>query len=383
MKKIFFYATASLVLAGCASDEIVDVLDAGQTGKSKEIHFTTNQKNITKATALNKAGHYNFGVFGYKSTDLVNPVMPNYLVGYYDDNKAYQQAGTTVGDADGREDGLSYWMYEGMGSSEYQGTYAGAALTPAFTSNNANQYLKYWDNAAATTAFYAYAPYINSGVKSTVTYVDGTAQAATGNDTYVMCFPNGSIEAGMDNAALSEYMYAYNKVAKANYGHDVALQFKRLNAKVNIKFWEDVPGYKVRILDLSSSHEGVQAAASIKEAGQGDFGYRGGKFYKKNGVKISFASTPETMKQFVGTTQTNSEPLVFKAPEDAAIGTNRYTASASASTYYAIPKGQSNKLLAGTSTDFTDAGAAEDGDFALTGFTFHVTYELTDRKSVV
>lgn len=378
MKKSLFFAVAATVLSGCASDELVDV-SVPNTGTShSDIRFTISQKNTTRGYSdLNKTGHYNFGVFAYKNTDKVNSVMPNYLVGYYDEANGYQQAGTTVGDSEGLVDGLSYWMYEGMGSAEYNGTYAGQAITAAYTSNNANQYLKYWDNAAATTAFYAYAPYINENVKSPVTYVDGTAQAATGTDTYVMCFPDGTIESGMDNPSLSEYMYAYHKVPKASYGHDVSLQFTRLNAKVNIKFWEDVPGYKVRILDLSSSHAGVQAAASIKEAGQGDFGYRGGKFYKKNGVKISFASTPETIKQFVGTTQTNSEPLVFAAPTDAQIGENRYTASASASTYYAIPKGQGSNLLAGTSTDFSDAGAAEDTDFGKTGFTFHVSYELT------
>lgn len=378
MKKSLFFAVAATVLSGCASDELVDV-SVPNTGTShSDIRFTTSQKNITRSYSnLQDADHYNFGVFAYKSTDLVNPVMPNYLVGYWDDAKAYNETGSTTGDKPGIVDGASYWMYEGMGSAEYNGTYAGGALTDAFKSNNANQYLKYWDNSASVTAFYAYAPYINENVKSPVTYVDGTAQAATGTDTYVMCFPDGTIESGMDNPSLSEYMYAYNKVPKASYGHDVSLQFTRLNAKVNIKFWEDVPGYKVRILDLSSSHEGVQAAASIKEAGQGDFGYRGGKFYQKNGVKISFAGATPVIKQFVGTTQTNSNPLVFAAPTDAQIGENRYEASASASTYYAIPKGQGSNLLASTSTAFSDTGAAEDADFGKTGFTFHVSYELT------
>lgn len=380
MKKGLFFAVAATMLASCASDELVDVSIPNAGSTHSDIRFTTNQKNITRSwTELQKAGHYNFGVFAYKSTDLVNPVMPNYLVGYCDGADGYDQnVGSTWGDQEGLVDGQSWWAYEGLGSAEYNGTYAGGALTNAFKSNNANQYLKYWDNSAATTAFYAYAPYINSGVKSTVTYVDGTAQSATGNDTYVMCFPDGTIEAGMDNPALSEYMYAYNKVPKSEYGHDVPLQFQRLNAKVNIKFWEDVPGYKVRILDLQEgTYAGVQAAASIKDGSTPDFGYKGGKFYKKNGVKISFAGATPSMKQFVGTVQTNSEPLVFAAPTDAQIGETRYAASASASTYFAIPKGQGAALLAGTSTDFSDAGAAEDGDFALTGFTFHVSYELT------
>lgn len=378
MKKVLFYAAAGLMLASCASDEIVDITHEGNRPSDvKTINFTTSQKNITRAySPLQEKGHYNFGVFAYKSTDLVNPVMPNYLVGYYDEEKGYQNSGTsTWGDPSGLEDGKSYWMYEGMGSNEYNGTYAGGALTPAYTSNNANQYLKYWDSSADYTCFYAYAPYINGA--GTATYVDGTAQAATGADTYVLTIPNGTLTDGYDDESLAEYMYASAKVAKADYGHDVALQFHRLNAKVNIKFWEDIPGWKVRILDLSSEAEGVQAAASIKDGTSGKYGYKAGKYYIKNGVKIQFAEGASTgMKQFAGTTADNTTTLKFKSPTVAKIGENRYEASASATTYYAIPKGSNADVLKNDTKDLTQTKDV-DPDLALTGFTFHVSYELT------
>lgn len=378
MKKVFLYAAAGLMLASCASDEIVDITHGGNRPSDvKTINFTTSQKNITRAySPLQEKGHYNFGVFAYKSTDLVNPVMPNYLVGYYDEEKAYLNSGTsTWGDPSGLEDGKSYWMYEGMGNAEYNGTYAGGALTPAYTSNNANQYLKYWDSSAEYTCFYAYAPYINGA--GTATYVDGTAQAATGADTYVLTIPNGTLTDGYDDESLAEYMYASAKVAKADYGHDVALQFHRLNAKVNIKFWEDIPGWKVRILDLSSKAEGVQAAASIKDGTSGSYGYTAGKYYIKNGVKIQFADGASTgMKQFAGTTATNTTTLKFKSPTVAKIGENRYEASASATTYYAIPKGSDADVLKNDTKDLTQTQPVDD-DLALTGFTFHVSYELT------
>ncbi len=378
MKKVFLYAAAGLMLASCASDEIVDITHGGNRPSDvKTINFTTSQKNITRAySPLQEKGHYNFGVFAYKSTDLVNPVMPNYLVGYYDEEKAYLNSGTsTWGDPSGLEDGKSYWMYEGMGSAEYNGTYAGGALTPAYTSNNANQYLKYWDSSADYTCFYAYAPYINGA--GTATYVDGTAQAATGADTYVLTIPNGTLTDGYDDESLAEYMYASAKVAKADYGHDVALQFHRLNAKVNIKFWEDIPGWKVRILDLSSKAEGVQAAASIKDGTSGSYGYKAGKYYVENGVKIQFADGASTgMKQFAGTTADNTTTLKFKSPTVAKIGENRYEASASATTYYAIPKGSDADVLKNDTKDLTQTQPVDD-DLALTGFTFHVSYELT------
>ena len=160
MKKSLFFAVAATVLSGCASDELVDV-SVPNTGTShSDIRFTTSQKNTTRAQKLNEAGHYNFGVFGYKSTDKVNNIMADYLVGYYDEANGYSKPSvtTTFGDQEGNLDGQSYWMYEAMGSEEYNGTYAGETVNPGtkFASNVANQYLRYWDNAAAYTCFYAY-----------------------------------------------------------------------------------------------------------------------------------------------------------------------------------------------------------------------------------
>lgn len=386
MKKGLFFAVAATMLASCASDELVDVSIPNAGSTHSDIRFTTNQKNMTRSwTELQKAGHYNFGVFAYKSTDLVNPVMPNYLVGYYDEANGYQKSGTTWGDPNGQEDGLSYWMYEGMGSNEYNGTYAGSALTPAFTSNNTNQYLKYWDKSAAYTNFIAYSPYINGG--GTATYVDGTAQSATGSDTRVLTIPNGTLKDGYNDPSLSEYMYASAHVLNADYGHDVALQFHRLNAKVNIKFWEDVPGYKVRILTLQEGKydEGVYAAASIHKDNDhsvgtyGVYGYRAGQYYTANGVKIQFDAnaTKTDSYQYEGTTASTETQLKFAAPAVAQIGENRYAASASATTYYAIPKGSAAAVLEDGNTDIANPTGTLNSDLKYTGFTFHVTYELT------
>lgn len=387
MKKSLFFLASLPLLASCASDELVDTSVPSVNGDgAAAISFTTNQKNITRAySPLQNAGHYNFGVFAYKSTDMVNPVMPNYLVGYYDDAKAYQSTGTTVGDQAGQVDGKSYWMYEGMGNAEYFGTYAGAAITDAFKSNNANQYLKYWDQSAAYTNFFAYSPYINGS--GTASYVDGTAQSTTGYDTYVMTIPNGTLKDGYNDASLTEFMYASAHVLKADYGHDVALQFHRLNAKVNIKFWEDIPGYKVRVLTLQEGKydEGVYAAAAINKDNDhsvgtyGVYGYRAGQYYTQNGVKIQFnANAVKTASlQYEGTTASNETQLKFDAPTETQIGENRVTASLSATTYYAIPKGSTAAVLAnGASTIASPAGTLN-ADLKYTGFTFHVTYELT------
>lgn len=393
MKKIFFFAATCLAFAACSNESLVDEFPSGP-GKDGAIKFVMNQKNMTRAYKnLQDADHYNFGVFAYKNTDMDNAVMPNYLVGYYDEAKAYQAAGTTVGDQAGQVDGQSYWMYEGMGKAEYAGTYAGGELTDEFKSNNANQYLKFWDNAASQYCFYAYAPYLNKdAVGATAHYVDGVAKDPS-TDKYVLTIPNGLLKAGNDNPALSEYMYASQKVTRGSYGLDVPLQFHRLNAKVNIKFWEDINGYKVRILDLqegATGLEGVQAAASIKktsddpEAGPyTPYGYRAGKYYLENGVKIQFDKDAKELAkhQFQGKLaepaaagEYTKEVLKFQSPVEPEIGETRFTAAASPTTYYALPKADA-QVIDNTSND-QDLVAA-DADLKKTGFTFHVSYELT------
>ncbi len=392
MKKVLLSAACLATLASCMDTDLVDNKVVGNDGKEAPISFVMANRNMTRAyTDMQKTGHYNFGVFAYKSTDKDIAVMPNYLVGYYDDNLAYQKSGTTVGDKEGQVDGLSYWMYEGMGSAEYAGTYAGGALTDAFKSNNANQYLKFWDNAAPQYCFYAYSPYLNTAAKgATANYVDGVAKDPS-TDTYVLTIPNGLIEAGYDDPSLAEYMYASKKVTSDAYGLDVPLHFIRLNAKVNIKFWEDVPGYKVRILDLQEGKfEGVQAAASIKKDSDTDpasyytpYGYRAGQYYLKNGVKVQFNAdaVKQAEHQFQGTVakpaaadKNTFEVLKFKSPTEAQIGETRFTAAASPTDYYAIPK-KDVQVIDNASNN--QELVAADADLAKTGFTFHVSYELT------
>lgn len=376
MKKFIYLAVGVALMASCSSD--FDLSEGGgNAGGSDVIGFQMRTGNTSRATTgLQSAGHYNFGVFGYKENDKVNPIMGNYLVGYLD-AKGYQpRTGSTVGDQPGVADGTSYWMYEKMGYGQFNGTYAGETVNPntPYASNNEGQYLRYWDKSADHTCFYAYAPYVNTGATGkTVTYVDGTPKGSS-HDTYVLTIPNGTIKHGFDDPSTYEFMYASAKVSVGDYGHDVSLKFNRLNAKVNIKFWEDIEGYSVRLIDLTPAY-GVAATPSIKEAGQGSYGYKLGKIYTKNGVKIQFNEHAafQSMKQYEGVT--TSAPLNFKTPTASLIGENRVLATPSPSTYYAIPKGSDAEVLANGAINYTTTGTL-DALLKETGLTFHVSYEL-------
>ena len=377
MKKFIYLAVGVALMASCSSD--FDLSEGGgNAGGSDVIGFQMRTGNTSRATTgLQSAGHYNFGVFGYKANDKVNPIMGDYLVGYFDAANGYApKAGSTWGDQPGVADSTSYWMYEKMGFGQFTGTYAGETVNPntPYASNNEGQYLRYWDKSASQTCFYAYAPYVNTGAThKTVTYVDGTPKGES-SDTYVLTIPSGTIKHGFDDPSTYEFMYASAKVLSADYGHDVSLKFNRLNAKVNIKFWEDIEGYSVRLIDLTPAY-GVAATPSIKDGTSNKYGYKLGKIYTENGAKIQFNEHAafQSMKQYEGVT--TSAPLNFKTPTASLIGENRVMATPSPSTYYAIPKGSDAGVLPNGAINYTDAGTLN-SLLKETGLTVHVSYEL-------
>ena len=353
MKNYYYFSIAALVLAGCANDEIVD--NGGKENREVAMSFNVSQKNMTKAS-LESTGHYNFGIWAYKNTDVSNAIMANYLVGYMDgtNKKGYKMDGavqTTLND--------SYWAYEKLGTSQYTlatnepGDFYYTTSDNNYLSNNADQWLKYWDYSSANTEFFAYAPYVKSA----------TAPVEFNNSTKVMTFPYNTIIAGYDNLSLYEYMYAYTNVSKANYNNDVPLSFKRMTSKVNIKFWEDIDGYTVEIVDLkgntSNSVTGVQATpATATTSGSTTTYVRSSDFYEKAKASVNFSSTSASLTVTGTTIQTDN--LEFMIPEFAAsaprtIGTSSTAATPSPTTYYGIPLGTGNN----------------------TGFTFHVSYLLT------
>ena len=78
-----------------------------------------------------------------------------------------------------------------------------------------------------------------------------------------MTFPAGSIRDGYDlplNSAynaysrtLGEYMYAGVQANNASLA-DVPVGFKHMGAQLYIRFYEDIPGYKVEIINLDGDH---------------------------------------------------------------------------------------------------------------------------------
>ena len=350
MRKIFIRAVAVLALTSCSSDVLVDNKGADGTESQTPIAFSVNKRNITRAdaTSLEANKHYNFGVWALKTTDADSVmVMGNYLVGFSDGaGKGYDKsAATTWNSTSGADtDHMSPWFYEKLGTAEYLNEDATKGYTKTqaeFMSANANQYLRYWDLAYNNTVFYAYAPYHSQGVTFDTT-TNTINVAATANT------------AAYNDPTLHEFIYATASVRNADM-KDVKLQFKHLGAQVKINFCEDIPGYKVKIIDVTETGSGIQATPANLTAGA----YTKAKYYTSCGAAINMSSvTAPTATTSHGDDATTTEDnLVFLIPEDivpakVSTGTQQYVWSPTI--YYAVPQ------PSGTTT----------------GFTFHVSYQL-------
>jgi len=357
MKKLVIMAAAVVALASCSSDELVK---SPVDGNEAPIAFSVEKKNITRATTeqtLEATGHYNFGVWAYKyGTELTTQqVMGNYLVGYSDGNgKGYDNSKSTTwaGSAGTLKDHTSPWFYEYLGTEEYTNTDAtkGYIKTQnAYMSANANQYLRYWDLKYATTNFYAYAPYKASGV-------DFNESAKT------ITVGHAAQKAGYDDASLDEFMYAGASSTNADL-EDVKLQFKHLGAQVNLRFYEDVRGYRVQIINVTTDGTGIQATPATKSGTT----YTVADYYTECGATINYSTVtnPIATVDHTGAAKTQDN-LIFKIPDSGLTSYNGYNV---------IPEksGDTQTDFAYSPTTYYPVAQPTDREV---GFTFHVSYKL-------
>ena len=385
MKKAIIFAAVAMTMVGCSSDGLVN--DSTENNEAP-IAFSVEKKNITRGTQnLEDVNHYNFGVWAYKyksGSTTGALVMDNYLVGYSNGtNTGYDNSNaTTWASAAGKtSDHLSPWFYEGLGKDEYSTSNTNFYQTSqtAYMSNNSKQILRYWDLAYATTNFYAYAPY-----DADVTFDESTKTMTFGaknsiRDGYDN--PLNSAYAGFDRS-LSEYMYA-GVQATNSAKEDVIVPFKHMGAQVNIRFYEDIPNYRVEIIDLDADNgtlvtgatgdvtKGIQATPAVKE---GD-SYSKGSYFTTNKATVVFAddATPSFTPSTEGST-TTQDNLMFLVPT-----TNLDETTISG--HKLIPEVSDGKYSESTTVYYPVAQPTD----SKTGFTFHISYRIIaeDNQEVI
>ena len=384
------------VLLSCSKDDVVKEPVVVIQETQVPIGFSVHKQNITRAVSLETVRHYNFGVWAWAVQSLKSQAdveqMNNYLVGYSDGlSIGYDKTGATTwaSTADITLGKTSPWFYEKLGKTEY--TYSGTAGfykadQTAYMSANPTQALQYWDRAYDKTNFYCYAPY-----DADVTFTKGAT-------TSTMTFPGAStIRDGYDepldptymgiDRSLSEFMYAGVQATNANLA-TVTVPFKHMGAQLFIRFYEDIPGYKVEMIDPSSSAMGIQAEPAIKS----ETAYTEGSYYTTQGATVTFAETnaaPTYTPNWTGSTAVQ-RPLIFKIPQ------------ADLSTASQAPANLTDFAGLGTTThhiiqEKTASGTQEysysptiyypvaQPSTSTTGFTFHISYRLIaeDNKEVI
>lgn len=409
---------------------------------------------MTRATSLAQdAGHYEFGVWAMKGSALAdyqvttNGVMGNYLVAYtngtddpayntwYKDIKANASTwgNAPSGDVTDAATGVSSWFYEGITSSNHA----------TYTTPEVNQILKYWDQAQDYHYFFAYMPYNKTTEDATYnadkvafSYHDtnhGTFEFTNLSSFYTSPVTGKQVAtaAAKENSGTKPYtddneilndneaLYAYTEVPKAQYGEDVPLEFKHINAKVQIAFYEVIDGYKVKLIDvvpqsavdanakidavvpgvhfspstdvqghqpmtvkqttdLPTYYEAAEVTATHVEDGTATLALKGATIASPNTIdpvkkNLVFAATNKTgQPDFGGVTEYIGE-------------TSSTNMTKSATTLYVLPnynKSTSKYITDAQAEDYDDNGEVSTGHITTTyvadktGYTLHVSYQL-------
>lgn len=376
MKKILTCAVSALALASCSSDSLVSDSPANTQAP---IAFNVGQKNITRVVDdsknLEKNGHYNFGVWAYKTRTSGDPtsqlVMDNYLVGYSDGNgNGYDNSGISTWTNEGTNtdaDHTSLWFYQNLGTEQYLNEDNNKGYTKdqsAFMSANANQYLRYWDLAYTNTNFYAYAPYKSSGVsfKNGIITVEKEANVA-----------------GYDDPAKYDFIYAGTQATNADK-KDVKLTFKHLGALVKVAFRENVNGYKVQLIDVTStSGSGIQATTAKKEDDDSYTHSDDVTYLTSSKATIDYTNSITTpsvtpVTDAASDVETSHENLKFDIPKKTTEGLNGlvdYQKDENSPKYVVLPEKDGDYAKSPTTYY-----AVVQPSGSKTGFTFHISYNL-------
>lgn len=237
MKKILFFATALLALAGCTSNDYLG--DETLLGSGDEvISFNLRTPALTRAQHVggDAANDLNeqFVLFGYKTVSSTKQtVFNNYQVNYVSNT-----ANTTTTNS-------ANWEYVGYKflSANMTG-YTGVAGNVTTGTEN-DQTVKYWDYSATNYKFYAYS--LGAGKTSVTPATYANASLLSTNDTY-------TLEGDQEQLAAC-YISDLKTVSSlsASTPKEVDLNFQSIQSKLQLGFYETIPGYSVKNIKFYTS----------------------------------------------------------------------------------------------------------------------------------
>ena len=261
-KKYLFMATVAIMMAGCASDDLVgdETISSGET----PIAFCMKTPNATRDanddaaaaahTSAAKALGNEFIVWGEKvmtgteeSKDAAgaeNQVFNNYRVQY-----TASSANTSVSNTDDWEYvGIAPYNSNGSAPTENTtATEANACVSPSiYTDKNTKQTIKYWDDKAVSYTFTAVSAKQDDIKNQKVKITKNTSGNSTAKEKgYTIELASG--------ASVGDVYVADRKVVDKGSGYNhkvVQMEFRNFQSKIRFGIYETVPGYKVVITGI-------------------------------------------------------------------------------------------------------------------------------------
>ena len=251
-KKLFIAATALLALVSCTSDTYLG--DQEALRGYVPISFDMRSPALTRT---DKAGgeaasdlNNNFVVFGYKtmSDDSKQTVFTNYQAKYVA-NTAYTTASNSANWEYVGYKNLAADMTGNIGVADF------SALTESGEANEAaiDQTIKYWDFSATNYKFYAYS--LGTGkTGSPITWAN--ASLMSNNDTYTLQGDQEQLSA----CYISELLTVDNP--SGSTPTEVILRFLTIKSKLQLGFYETIPGYSVKNLKFYTTKDATPSGTT-------------------------------------------------------------------------------------------------------------------------
>lgn len=251
-KKLFIAATALLALVSCTSDTYLG--DQEALRGDVPISFDMSSPALTRT---DKAGgeaasdlNNNFVVFGYKtmSDDSKQTVFTNYQANYVA-NTAYTTASNSANWEYVGYKNLATDMTGNIGVADF------SSLTGSGEANEAaiDQTIKYWDFSATNYKFYAYS--LGTGkTGSSTTWAN--ASLMSNNDTYTLQGDQEQLSA----CYISELLTVDNP--SGSTPTEVNLRFLTIKSKLQLGFYETIPGYSVKNLKFYTTKDATPSGTT-------------------------------------------------------------------------------------------------------------------------
>ena len=236
--------TIILTLVGCASEDYVGNEEYHRQNEygmpiSLNLVAAPQTRSVGGPTAAGYLNN-NFVIYGKKTLSDDNQVVFN----NYQANYGTNTAGTTTSNSNDWE----YVGYKNLpnGVTTNVGVPAFSALTESGQANAAavDQTIKYWDYSASKYEFFGYSL---GGTGTTTSWATSTAMSP-------YTFDLSGTQAQLSACYISDLL---TKVDMSAANTAVQLQFRKMESKVRIALYENIPGYSVKDVKFYPSEGGT------------------------------------------------------------------------------------------------------------------------------